>query len=246
MARVGAVRQQQAGAARTVAPAAAVVVRQQAQEAEVVTSVTESPGRRSARLQSASKSPEKKARRDLPSEETKSPEKKARRDLPSEETNSGKEAVELSSSAIEDESQGHVLVESVPALEEEAQDAEDHVRRRLRSREGSLAKNYTEDPDDNEDPDIDNEDLEDGVDSDEGAKTPGKTLPVLQRLKKGRQMKPFSPQGSPCYHLVFCICLMSHTLSFSSYLRQQYVQIPHVCLSVVRRWRRWRRWWRWS
>jgi hypothetical protein len=126
---------------------------------------------------------------------------------------SGKEAVEESSSALEEESQDTVLVESFPALEEEAQDAEDHVGRRLRNRVGSRAKNYTEDPDDNED-------LADGVDSDEGAKTPAKTLPVLQRLKKGRQMKPFSPQGSPCYHLVCCICLMSHTLSFSSYLRQ--------------------------
>ena len=122
---------------------------------------------------------------------------------------SGKEAVEESSSTLEEESQ-------VPILEAESKDAEDHGGRRLRSRVGSH-KNYNEDPDDNEDPDIDNED---GLDSDEGAKTPGKTLPVLQRLKKGRQMKPFSPQGSPCYHLVFCICLMSHTLSFSSYLRQ--------------------------
>ena len=117
---------------------------------------------------------------------------------------SGKEAVEEFSSTLEEESQ-------VPILEAESKDAEDHGGRRLRSRVGSH-KNYNEDLDDNEDPD----DNEDGVDSDEGAKTPGKTLPVLQRLKKGRQMKPFSPQGSPCYHLVFCICLMSHTLSFSS------------------------------
>ena len=122
---------------------------------------------------------------------------------------SGKEAVEKSSSTLEEESQ-------VPILEAESKDAaEDHGGRRLRSRVGSH-KNYNEDPDGNEDPD----DNEDGVDSDEGEKTPGKNLPVLQRLKKGRQMKPFSPQGSPCYHLVFCICLMSHTLSFSSYLRQ--------------------------
>ena len=219
--RVTAVRQQQAGAARAVGPAAAVVLSQQAQEAaEVVPGVTESPGRRSGRnhsASSASRSPKKK--RDLPSEETKSPAKKKRSDLPSEETNvgdarvvgspatatlgSGKEAVEENSTTIEEESQ-------VPILEAESKDAaEDHGGRRLRSRVGSH-KNYNEDPDDNEDE----------MDSDEGEKTPGKNLPVLQRLKKGRQMKPFSPQGSPCYHLVFCICLMSHTLSFSSYLRQ--------------------------
>ena len=76
--RVTAVRQQQAGAARAVGPAAAVVLSQQAQEAaEVVPGVTESPGRRSGRnhsASSASRSPKKK--RDLPSEETKSPEKK--------------------------------------------------------------------------------------------------------------------------------------------------------------------------
>lgn len=216
--RVTAVRQQQAGAARAVGPAAAVVLSQQAQEAaEVVPGVTESPGRRSGRNHSASSTT--KTKRDLPSEETKSPAKKHRSDLPSEENNvgdaivvgfpatatlgSGKEAVEENSTTIEEEPQ-------VPILEAESKDAaEDHGGRRLRSRVGSH-KNYNEDPDDNEDE----------MDSDEGEKTPGKNLPVLQRLKKGRQMKPFSPQGPPCYKLVFCICLMSHTLSFSSYLRQ--------------------------
>jgi hypothetical protein len=198
-------------AARAVVPAAAVVPRQQALDAAVVPSVTSSPGgRRSSRLHSASTSPEKKARLDLPSKETNVDDDRVVGHPATATLGSRKEAVEESSSAIEEESQDHVLVESFPALEEEAQDAEDHVGRRLRSRVGSLVKNYTEDPDDNEDPD----------DSDEGAKTPAKTLPVLQRLKKGRQMKSFSPQGSPCYHLVCCICLMSHKLSFSSYLRQ--------------------------
>ena len=231
--RVTALRQQQAGAARAGGPAAAVVLSQQAQEAaevvlrqqsqeaaEVVPGVTESPGRRSGRNHSASSaSSTTKTKRDLPSEETKSPAKKKRSDLPSEENNvgdaivvgspatatlgSGKEAVEENSTTIEEESQ-------VPILEAESKDAaEDHGDRRLRSRVGSH-KNYNEDSDDNEDE----------MDSDEGEKTPGKNLPVLQRLKKGRQMKPFSPQGPPCYNLVFCICLMSHTLSFSSYLRQ--------------------------
>ena len=204
--RVTAVRQQQAGAAKAVGPAAAVVLSQQPQEAaEVVPGVTESPGRRSGRNHSASSaSSTTKTKRDLPSEETKSPAKKHRSDLPSEENNvgdaivvgfpatatlgSGKEAVEGSSSMLEEESQ-------VPILEAESKDAEDHGGRRLRSRVGSH-KNYNEDPDDNEDE----------MDSDEGEKTPGKNLPVLQRLKKGRQMKPFSPQGSPCYHLVCCIC----------------------------------------
>jgi hypothetical protein len=178
--RVTAVRQQQAGAARAVGPAAAVVLSQQAQEAaevvlrqqsqeaaEVVPGVTESPGRRSGRnhsASSASRSPKKK--RDLPSEETKSPAKKKRSDLPSEETNvgdarvvgspatatldSGKEAVEEFSPTLEEESQ-------VPILEAESKDAaEDHGGRRSRSRVGSR-KNYNEDTDDNEDPN-DNED----------------------------------------------------------------------------------------
>ena len=89
--RVTAVRQQQAGAARAVGPAAAVVLSQQAQEAaEVVPGVTESPGRRSGRNHSASSaSSTTKTKRDLPSEETKSPAKKTRSDLPSEENNVG-------------------------------------------------------------------------------------------------------------------------------------------------------------